>query len=41
MYEEAPIVRPGGFNTLMIARKGLPGFQPSYAIVPWNVQAMR
>ena len=41
MYEEVPMIRPGGFNNLMIARRGLLGFQPSYAIIPWNVQAVR
>jgi hypothetical protein len=41
MYEEAPAIRPGGFNNLIISRKGLLGFSPSYIIVPWNVQAVR
>ncbi len=41
MYQEAPSVRPGGFNLLQISRKGLPGFKASYWIVPWNVQAVK
>ncbi len=41
MYEEAPIARPGGFALLELSRKGLPGFRPSYWLVPWNVQAVK
>ncbi len=41
MYEEAPIVRPGGFSSLLLSRKGLPGFHPTAWIIPWNVQAAR
>jgi len=41
MYQEAAIVRPGGWASLMLSRKGLPGFRPSYWIVPWNVQAAK
>jgi peptide/nickel transport system substrate-binding protein len=38
MYAEVPVIRPGGFNNLMLSRKGVQGFKPSYIIVPWNVQ---
>jgi peptide/nickel transport system substrate-binding protein len=41
MYEEAAIVRPGGFALLELNRKGLPGFRATYWIIPWNVQAVR
>ncbi len=41
MYQEEPIVRPGGFSALLLSRRGLPGFQPSAWIVPWNVQAVK
>jgi len=41
MYEEAPIVRPGGWASLVLSRKALPGYHPSYWIVPWNVQAVK
>jgi len=41
MYMEAPAAHPGGWSTLVLSRKGLPGFKPSYWIVPWNVQAVR
>lgn len=41
MYDEAPSIRPGSFNNLIISRKGLAGFTPSYVIIPWNVQAAR
>ena len=41
MYEEVPIVRPGGFSTLLLTRRGLPGFHPSAWIVPWGVQAAK
>jgi len=40
-YEEAPVVPLGGWSTLVLSRKGLPGFRPSYWIVPWNVQAVK
>ena len=38
-YAEAPVVRPGVFYQLVLSRKGLPGFRPSYFIIPWNVEA--
>ena len=37
-YSEAPVVRPGTFYNLVLSRRGLPGFKPSYWIVPWNVE---
>jgi len=40
-YSEAPVVRPGVFYSLVLARKGLPGFQPANWIIPWNVEAAR
>jgi len=41
MYQEVAMIRPGNFNNLMLSRKGLLGFRPSYVIIPWNVQAVR
>jgi len=41
MYQEAAVVRPGGVNNLVLSRKGLPGFSPTYYLVVWNVQAAR
>jgi peptide/nickel transport system substrate-binding protein len=41
MYQEVPIVRPGGFSSLLLSRKGLPGFQATAWIIPWNVQAVK
>ena len=41
MYQEAPIVRPGGFSSVSLTRKGLPGYHPTAWIVPWGVQAAR
>ena len=40
MYAEVPMIRPGGFYNLIISRKGILGFKPSYIIIPWNVQAV-
>ena len=40
-YTEAPVVRPGAFYNLVLSRKGLLGFNPTYWIIPWNVQAAR
>jgi peptide/nickel transport system substrate-binding protein len=41
VYQEVPIVRPGGFSTVLLTRKGLPGYRATAWIVPWNVQAAR
>jgi len=41
MYQEAPVVRLGAYNTLVLNRKGLSGYRPSYWIVPWNVQVAK
>ena len=38
-YTEAPVVRPGVFYHLVLSRKSLPGFRPTYWIIPWNVEA--
>jgi peptide/nickel transport system substrate-binding protein len=40
-YSEAPVVRPGTFYNLVLSRKNLPGFRPSYWILPWNVEAAK
>ena len=40
-YTEAPVVRPGAFYGLVLSRKGLPGFRPTYWIIPWNVEAAK
>jgi len=40
-YSEAPVVRPGVFYSLVLSRKGLPGFRPSNWIIPWNVEGAR
>ena len=40
-YTEAPVVRPGVFYQLVLSRKGLPGFRPTYWIIPWNVEAAK
>jgi peptide/nickel transport system substrate-binding protein len=40
-YTEAPVVRPGVFYSLVLSRKGLPGFKPTYWIIPWNVEAVK
>jgi len=40
-YAEAPVVRPGGFDSLVLSRKGLPGFKPAGWIMPWNVEAVK
>jgi len=40
-YTEAPVVRPGAFYSLVLSRKGLPGFRPANFIIPWNVEAVK
>jgi len=39
LYQEVPLIRPGGFARLMLSRKGLVGFWPSLFLRPWNVEA--
>lgn len=41
LYVEAPIVHPGNFSTLVLSRRGLKGFRPTYWIIPWGVQPIR
>ena len=38
MYQEMPLVRPGGYSSLQISRKGS-GFHGWNYVIPWNVQA--
>jgi peptide/nickel transport system substrate-binding protein len=40
-YSEVPFIVIGGFSTLNMSRKGLPGFRSLYWIVPWGVQVVK
>jgi peptide/nickel transport system substrate-binding protein len=42
LYQEVPMVRVGNLALLELARRNLPGFKAShFAIIPWNVQAVK
>jgi peptide/nickel transport system substrate-binding protein len=42
-YQQAPLVRPGEFYTVVLASKAMAaaGFQPTYWLIPWNVAAAK